>query len=61
MKNKYEKAVLPSKKEALDMARERDAWADHARSQDKPGSAYEFELTALLLRFYVNRIMPDGS
>jgi hypothetical protein len=36
------------------MATEREAWASAARERDQPGSAREFELTALLLRFYAN-------
>lgn len=55
MKSKYEKAVLPSKEEALVMAREREVWAESARAQDKPGSAHEMELIALLLRYYAEK------
>jgi hypothetical protein len=50
MTTKYEKAVLPDKETALAWAIEREAWAE--RASDKPGSAHEFELTALLLRRY---------
>lgn len=50
--DKYTPATLPTRDEALRMAFERKAWAKTARDQDMSGSAYEFELTALLLRFY---------
>jgi hypothetical protein len=56
MKNtpeKYTPVRLPTTEEAIRLAIEREAWADTARAQDKPGSAREFELMALLLRFYV--------
>ena len=53
---KYEPAVLPTKHDALTMATEREAWAAQARERDQPGSAREFELTALLLRFYAGHI-----
>jgi hypothetical protein len=36
------------------MATKREAWASAARERDQPDSAREFELTALLLRFYAN-------
>jgi hypothetical protein len=50
--SKYEPAVLPTRADALTMATEREEWAKAARERDQPGSAREFELTALLLRFY---------
>jgi hypothetical protein len=49
---KYAPAVLPGRLEALVMAAEREDWARDARHRDRPGSAREFELTALLLRYY---------
>lgn len=55
---KYDPATLPTKQDALAMAGEREGWAVAARERDQPGSAREFELTALLLRFYAGRI--DG-
>ena len=58
MSDKYEPAALPTREDALVMAGEREAWAKAARERDEPGSAREFELTALLLRFYAGRI--DG-
>jgi hypothetical protein len=58
MSNKYEPAILPTREHAIIMAGEREAWAAQARERDQPGSAREFELTALLLRFYAGRI--DG-
>lgn len=54
--SKYEPAVLPTKEDALTMAEEREAWARAARERDQPGSAREFELTALLLRFYAEHV-----
>jgi hypothetical protein len=50
--SKYEPTVLPTKRDALIMALEREEWAKAARERDQPGTAREFELTALLLRFY---------
>jgi hypothetical protein len=52
--SKYEPVSLPTRKDAVAMATEREAWASAARERDQPGSAREFELTALLLRFYAN-------
>lgn len=53
MKDKYKKwTELPSKADALLMADEYDTWADTAVEYDKHGSARQFELMALLLRFY---------
>ena len=52
--NKYQPAVLPTKRDALIMAMEREEWARAARGRDQPGTAIEFELTALLLRFYAS-------
>ena len=40
--------------DAVAMATEREAWASAACERDQPDSAREFELTALLLRFYAN-------
>ncbi len=54
--SKYEPAVLPTREHALTMAEEREAWAKAARERDQPGSAREFELIALLLRFYAEHI-----
>jgi hypothetical protein len=56
---KYQPTVLPTKDEALNMAIEREDWAKRARDRDQPGSAKEFELTALLLRFYKDH--SDGE
>ena len=64
MSDKYEPATLPTREDALIMAGEREAWAKAARERDQPGSAREFELTALLLRFYTGRIdgyIPGGE
>jgi len=38
------------------MAAEREDWAKAARERDQPGLAREFELTALLLRFYADTV-----
>lgn len=55
MDEKYKPVELPhSPREALSMADERIEWAVKARDNDKHGIAREFELTALLLRFYAN-------
>lgn len=55
MTDKYQPATFPpTKEEALRLAEEREAWAKAARAIDRPGSAKEFELSALLLRFYAN-------
>jgi hypothetical protein len=51
--SKYEPATLPTRKDAV-ATTEREEWAKAARERDQPGSAREFELTALLLRFYAN-------
>lgn len=54
---KFEKPTLPtSKKQALDMAMQREEWAIAARMQHKDGSAKEFELTALLLYFIAKHL-----
>jgi hypothetical protein len=53
--SKYEPATLPTKEQALGMALEREMWAQAARERDQWGSAREFELMALLLRFYAER------
>jgi hypothetical protein len=51
MTDKYQKATLPNDyPTANKMAEEREEWARLARSYDQHGSAYELELTALLLR-----------
>lgn len=49
---KYQKATLPAAGEAIPMATEREQWAAEAIERLQYGSAREFELTALLLRFY---------
>jgi hypothetical protein len=41
------------------MADEREQWAKAAREREQPDSAKEFELTALLLRFYALFCGPD--
>jgi hypothetical protein len=56
MVSKYEPASLPTRKDAVTMAAEREDWARAARERDQPGSAREFELTAMLLRFYANTV-----
>ena len=57
--NKYNPATMPeSKDEALRLAEEREKWAQTARENDLPGSAKEFELTALLLRYFAERSQP---
>ncbi len=38
------------------MAEKHEAWAKAARERAQPGSAREFELIALLLRFYAEHI-----
>jgi hypothetical protein len=43
------------------MAEEREAWAKAARERDQPGSAREFELIALLLRFYASTLMMRST
>jgi hypothetical protein len=48
MVSKYEPATLPTRKDAMTMAAERE--------RDQPGAAREFELTAMLLRFYANTV-----
>ncbi len=53
---KYEPAMLPNPGVAIVMAVEREEWAKAARERDQLGSAREFELTALLLRFYADRV-----
>lgn len=53
MNTKYEPAALPASiAEALSMAEQRETWAKDARDRDLTGTAREYELTALLLRFY---------
>lgn len=56
MVSKYEPATLPTRKDAITMAAEREDWAKAARERDQPGLAREFELTALLLRFYADTV-----
>lgn len=51
---KYAVTTLPTKEDAAKMAVEYDQWAATARDNDKPGSARQFELMALLLRFYAD-------
>ena len=43
MVSKYEPASLPTRKNAVTMAAEREDWARAARERDQPGSAREFE------------------
>lgn len=50
--DKYKKAELPTKTGALFMADEYEVWAKYAIENDCHGSARQFELMALLLRFY---------
>jgi hypothetical protein len=57
--SKYAKATMPTPEEALGMARERDEWAREARERDLTGTAHEYELTALLLRFYAGATKYD--
>lgn len=48
---KYTPAVLPETVAALNVAADmRELWAKEARERDQPGTAREFELTALALR-----------
>jgi hypothetical protein len=54
MQNKYKPTVLPLRDDAVAMAIEREEWARMAMEKDQPGSAREFELTALLLRWFAN-------
>jgi len=59
MVDKYEPTCLPnSRDDAEYMATEREEWARQARDRDQFGSAKEFELTALLLRFYSKCLYP---
>jgi len=52
MTTKYDLPKLPSSADEADsMAEEREEWAAQARDRDQIGSAKEFGLTALLLRF----------
>lgn len=51
-KDKYQKAELPNKDNALLLANSYDTWAKEAIENDKYGTARQFELMALLLRFY---------
>ena len=56
---KYDPAKLPeTKAEAINLALVRKQWAEKARENDRPGSAKEFELTALLLEFYAGTLPP---
>ena len=52
--SKYIKATLPTPDQALEMALIREHWAELAIKKDRLGSAREFELTALLLRYFRN-------
>ena len=55
--DKYKHAVLPvDKQTALKLAEERELWAAEALERLQYGSAREFELTALLLRFYADQL-----
>jgi hypothetical protein len=57
---KYKPARLPAtREEALAWATERALWAKTARESDMNGSARELELTALLLRFFADRLEGD--
>ena len=48
---KYTPAVLPETAIELNAAADvRELWAKEARERDQPGTAREFELTALALR-----------
>ena len=50
-------AVLPTtKKQALDMAMQREEWAIAARLANHEANAKEFELTALLLYFIAKHL-----
>jgi len=54
---KYKPATLPTTRwDAEVMATDREKWAAELRAIDRPGTAHEFELTALLLRAYAERI-----
>ena len=54
---RYEPVTLPTISEAaIQMAEEREAWAQEAMNRDRPGTAREFELTAMLLRFLANTL-----
>lgn len=52
MSDKYTKTKLPTPTQALEMALIREHWAKLAIEHDQLGSAREFELTALLLRYF---------
>ena len=56
---KYAKATMPTPEEALSMAATREEWARDARERDLTGTAHEYELTALLLRFYAGSAKYD--
>ena len=57
---KYDETKLPSTPDAaLAMAADREEWARDARSRDLYGTAAEYELSALLLRFYAQHC-PRG-
>jgi len=57
--SKYTKATMPTPAEALAMAATREEWARDARERDLAGTAHEYELTALLLRFYAGSAKYD--
>jgi hypothetical protein len=57
--SKYAKATMPTPSEALAMAATREEWARDARERDLTGTAHEYELTALLLRFYAGSAKYD--
>jgi hypothetical protein len=54
--DKHKKAELPSKPDALRMALNYETWAKEAFEKDMLGSARQFELMALLLRYYGEEI-----
>jgi hypothetical protein len=55
--SKYEPAKLPAgKKTAIELAKQYETFAVTARGYDRHGTAKEFELTALLLRAYAERL-----
>jgi hypothetical protein len=56
---KHAPATLPTPAAALAMATERELWARDARARDLTGSAHEWELMVLLLRFYAGSAKYD--
>jgi hypothetical protein len=57
--SKYDAIALPTPANALLMAAEREEWARDARERDLIGTAQEYELSALLLRFYAGSARYD--